>query len=192
MNFRFFDYSGEHMKKIIILLLTVVLSVSFSACSNGGETNNNTTKSVSIPETITESSTIQTTGSLTENQDKTTQQSKTTMNIKINNKDFTAEFYDNETAKTFADMLPLTLNMSELHGNEKYYYFDNSLPADSSSVDKINSGDIMLYGNDCLVLFYESFSNPYSYTKIGRISNPQGLAEAVGSGSVTVTFSLTE
>ena len=170
------------MRKIIVLLLTVALSVSFTACSNGGKTDKNTTQSASIPETVTESNTAQTTSSLTEKQD------KTTMNIKINNKDFTAEFYDNETAKAFSDMLPLTLNMSELHGNEKYYYFDKSLPSAPSNVEKINAGDIMLYGNDCLVLFYESFSTSYSYTPIGHIDDPAGLATALGNGSVQVTF----
>ena len=180
------------MRKIIVLLLTVALSVSFTACSNGGKTDKNTTQSASIPETVTESNTAQTTGSLTERQDKTIRQSKTTMNIKINDKNFTAEFYDNETAKAFSDMLPLTLNMSELHGNEKYYYFDKSLPSDPSNVEKINAGDIMLYGNDCLVLFYDSFSTSYSYTKIGHISNISELADAVGSKDVTITFSLTK
>lgn len=174
------------MRKIIVLLLTVVLSVGFTACSGGGKTDKNTAQSASIPETVTESNTAQTTSSLTEKQD------KTTMNIKINNKDFTAEFYDNETAKAFSDMLPLTLNMSELHGNEKYYYFDKSLPSDPSNVGRINAGDIMLYGNDCLVLFYNSFSTSYSYTKIGHISNISELAGAVGSNDVTITFSLTK
>ena len=42
--------------------------------------------------------------------------------IKIGNKEFAATLYDNETAKAFKSMLPMTLNMSELNGNEKYYY----------------------------------------------------------------------
>lgn len=102
---------------------------------------------------------------------------------------FTATLADSETARAFAERLPLTLDMSELNGNEKYYYLDGSLPTESGRPGTIHAGDIMLYGSDCLVLFYGTFSTPYSYTRIGAVDNPQGLAEALGGGAVTVTFS---
>lgn len=108
--------------------------------------------------------------------------------ITIGEKTFPAALYDNETARAFKDLLPLTLDMSELNGNEKYYYLPDSLPTNSSCPSKIRAGDIMLYGNDCLVLFYEDFSTSYSYTPIGRIDDPNGLAAALGSGDVQVTF----
>ena len=110
--------------------------------------------------------------------------------ITVGDNEFTATLYDNEAAKEFASRLPLTLDMNELHGNEKYYYFDSSLPTDSAVPDRINSGDIKLFGSDCLVLFYDSFTTSYSYTDIGKADNPSGLKEALGNSDVTVTFSV--
>lgn len=109
--------------------------------------------------------------------------------ITINEREFSATLYDNETARAFKELLPITLDMSELNGNEKYYYLLDSLPKNSTVPSRINAGDIMLYGGDCIVIFYESFSTSYSYTPIGKIDDPEGLAAALGSGSVQVTFS---
>lgn len=113
---------------------------------------------------------------------------KQTIQIQIGDQTFTAELEDNETAAALREKLPLTLQMQELNGNEKYAY-DVSLPSDAESVGTIQAGDLMLYGDDCLVLFYDSFSTSYSYTRIGHITDPDGLADAVGNGSVQITFS---
>jgi len=78
--------------------------------------------------------------------------------------------------------------MSELNGNEKLYRRPTGLPARPSMPASIQSGDLMLYGANTVVLFYRSFATTYSYTRIGRIDDPGGLERAVGDGSVTVTF----
>ena len=108
--------------------------------------------------------------------------------IKIGDREFKATLYDNEAAEAFKEMLPIKLDMQELNGNEKYYYLDDSLPTNAERVGMIHAGDIMLYGSSCVVLFYETFSTSYSYTKIGHIDDVTNLSEAVGKGSVTVVF----
>ena len=110
------------------------------------------------------------------------------MTITVNGKEFSAKFHDTKAAEEFKAMLPLTLDMSELNGNEKYIYLDDRFTTASESVGHINSGDIMLYGSNCVVLFYDSFNTPYSYTRIGYINDPDGLKNAVGRGGVTVEF----
>lgn len=102
----------------------------------------------------------------------------------INGKQYTIQLEDNETAKGFANLLLQEFNMSELNGNEKYIYLDITLPTNSSNPKHIDSGDVMLYGNNCLVIFYKSFYTSYSYTKIGHIDNLDDL----GNASITVRF----
>lgn len=108
--------------------------------------------------------------------------------ININGVDFTVTLEDNETARELVNRLPLNIEMNELNGNEKYYYFDESFPSNSSRIERIEKGDIMLYGSDCLVLFYESFNTSYSYTRIGKLDNPSLLDDVIGKDSVRVTI----
>ena len=108
--------------------------------------------------------------------------------ITVNSQTFTATLLENNSAKAFKEMLPLTNNMTELNGNEKYYDFPNSLPTNTSNPGTIKNGDLMLYGSKTLVLFYKTFSTTYSYTKLGSVDDVTGLATALGSGNVTVTF----
>lgn len=116
------------------------------------------------------------------------EQTMTTITITIDGTGYDATLAATPAARAFAGMLPLTLRMDELNGNEKYHYLDESLPSEPQSVGSIEAGDLMLYGSDCVVLFYRSFRTPYSYTRLGRIDDPQGLAAALGSGSAEVTF----
>ena len=112
------------------------------------------------------------------------------MKIIIGSRTFTATLYDNATANAFKALLPLTVNMRELNGNEKYVDLSVKLPTNASNPGTIQNGDLMLYGAKTLVLFYKTFSTSYSYTKLGRIHDTTGLAAAVGAGNVTITFEL--
>lgn len=112
----------------------------------------------------------------------------TSITLDINGVQFAATLEDNDTTAALAARLPMTLEMSELNGNEKYFYLDETLPATAERPGTIEAGDIMLFGSDCLVLFYESFSTSYSYTRIGHVDDPSGLAEALGGGSATVVW----
>ena len=112
------------------------------------------------------------------------------MRVIVGDKTFMATLADNATGQAFADRLPLTLDMTELNGNEKYHYLASSLPNSPANPGTIHAGDIMLYGSSCVVLFYKTFQTSYTYTRIGSIDDPTGLAEALGSGAVTVKFVL--
>lgn len=112
------------------------------------------------------------------------------MKIKIGTDTFTATIYDNKTSVALKSMLPLTVIMGELNGNEKYYQFPTDLPTSTTEIGTIREGDLMLWGTNTLVLFYKNFKTPYQYTKLGYIDNPRGLSSAVGSGQISVSFEL--
>lgn len=112
------------------------------------------------------------------------------LKITVGGQSFNATVYNGATATAFKARLPLTIHMSELNGNEKYFDLPNSLPANASNPGTIQTGDLMLYGSNTLVLFYKSFSTAYNYTRLARIDNHSGLAAALGSGNITVTFEL--
>ena len=108
--------------------------------------------------------------------------------LTVNGQEFKAVFYNNKTANALLKKMPMTLNMKELNGNEKYHFFDTEFPTNEKSPGKILAGDIMLYGSDCMVTFYKSHSTSYQYTSVGKIENASDFAKAVGSGNVTITF----
>lgn len=157
------------MKNILTsLILSASLSLSMASCDKGN-------KPVSIQENGDSNVT-------------TTNPSTSKMKITIGSDLFTVTLYDNPSVTAFRARLPLTINMTELNGNEKYYDLPNSLPANASVGGNIKVGDLTLYGSNTLVLFYKGFNTSYSYTKLGYVDSPSGLATALGNGIVVVKF----
>ena len=110
--------------------------------------------------------------------------------LKVKNKEYEAVLYDNSTAMELIKNFPITITMSDLHENEKYYNFSKRFPTSSENVENVNKGDIMLFGDNCLVIFYKSFSTRYRYTKLGYIKNLEDLENSLGKGDIEVTFIL--
>ena len=114
----------------------------------------------------------------------TEQLEEKTMNILIGDKSLSVTLDNSKTVDELLEMLPMEIYMSELNGNEKYYYLPKNLTTNTYKPEKINKGDIMLYGDNCLVIFYETFSNSYNYTYIGHIDDIVDLENILGSGNV--------
>lgn len=110
------------------------------------------------------------------------------LRIQVGASTFTATLFDNPTTTAFVARLPLTISMTELNGNEKYYDLPQSLPTNAVNPNTIQAGDLVLHNSNTLVLFYQTLSTSYRYTRMGRIDNPTGLVTALGRGNVTVTF----
>ncbi|MFC0225529.1 cyclophilin-like fold protein [Serratia aquatilis] len=108
--------------------------------------------------------------------------------MKINGQRYEIALYDNPAAKAFAAQLPMTLEMMELNGNEKYAELPHSFPTSVTRPGIIHNGDLMMYGSQTLVLFYATFKSSYAYTPVGRVDSPQTLAETTGTQSVQIEF----
>ncbi len=153
------------MKKIRIILFVIVIFLVLEGCQNNKIKQTNENK---------------------ENNNINVNEEVQNVKVIINEKEYQMNLEENETVKSFLKLLPLDLVMNELNGNEKYYYLEKTLPTNSYNPNIIEAGDVMLYSNNCIVIFYKSFNTTYSYTKIGHIDN----LEELGSKDIGVKFEI--
>ena len=106
----------------------------------------------------------------------------------INNKTYIVSLENNDTVDEFKKNLPQEFEMKELNGNEKYINLDNTFPTKTYYPVHIEAGDIMLFGDNCLVVFYKSFDTTFGYTKIGHIQNIEDL----GKNDIVIKFNVVE
>ena len=119
------------------------------------------------------------------NETYTTEKEENVMNIIINNEAYIIMPENTELMNEVLEVLPESFVMNELNGNEKYYYLSSAMKnINPQLVGQIQKGDVMLFGSDCLVIFYDSFETEFRYTKIGHIDNLGDLE----SGNVDVSI----
>lgn len=184
------------MRKMIFSI-SIVLSLILTACGNDTltlKTNNNeeTSESEIISDINTSETELESESFESNTEQVIGDDTMISIKLQIGENSFTAKLYNNPTTDSFIEQLPMTLDMSELNGNEKYNYLSLSLPTNTESIGRIHTGDLMLYGSDCLVLFYKDFQTSYSYTRLGYLEDTTGLASALGRSNVQVVFSINE
>ena len=187
-----------------------VISILLSGCASGQRESSSEAPALSGSEitqaavdssmsdmgfdTEKESSTIssESTSSVSQKNDHSTTEENTVekMTLQIGNNTFTATLENNDAVDALVDMMceePVVIQLSDYSGFEKVGSLGTSLPA-SNKQTTAQSGDIVLYNGDQIVIFYGS--NSWSYTRLGRIDDLSGWEDALGSDDVTVTFSL--
>ncbi len=95
--------------------------------------------------------------------------------VTINDKTYIINLEDNDTAQKLGELAPFEVTMKDLNGYEKYVYLASSFPVHPYEPNEIKKGDVMLFDNSCVVIFYKSVNLPFSYTKIGHIDNLNDL-----------------
>ena len=114
------------------------------------------------------------------------------INLKVNNHVLKVKLEDNSAAKALMNKLKkgdVTIHAEDYGGFEKVGDLGFSLPTSDENIGTA-PGDIVLYQGDKISLFYGSHS--WSYTKLGKIDDVDSnkLKEVLGSGDVTLEFSL--
>lgn len=175
---------------ILIFIIIITAFVAFGLSNSKREDKLNDISRRNIMNEQTNEMQIDTEISKEGSENVNNQSEEIKINLIVNSKIFSATLDNNETTRELIQMFPITLNMSDLHSNEKYNYLNSNLTTNSKTPGEINAGDIKLFGNNCLVVFYESFNNSYSYTDLGRVDNVSDFVSELGNGSVNITFEL--
>lgn len=128
----------------------------------------------------------------TENSPNDEVNSMSTMKVSVGETTFTANLENNAAVDAFVEMMqagPVVIQMNDYAGFEKVGSLGTSLPT-SNRQTTTQPGDIVLYNGNQIVVFYGT--NSWSYTCLGHINDLTGWEDALGSGDVSITFSIGE
>lgn len=114
--------------------------------------------------------------------------------ITVGTTTLTGDFADNSSARAFRNLMengPVTVEMDDYGSFEKVGDLKTSLPANDRRITTA-PGDVILYRGHFITIYYDS--NSWDLTLLGRIRNATRaqLLSVLGTGAVTVTFTLSE
>ncbi len=119
------------------------------------------------------------------------EEEKPMLRMKINDTPVEVDWEDNESVTALKELAVdgLTIRMSMYGGFEQVGAIGESLPSRDEQTSA-SSGDIVLYSDDQLVVFYGR--NAWAYTRLGHIPDktPEEMRELLGNGDVTITLSM--
>lgn len=112
--------------------------------------------------------------------------------ITVNGTTLTATLANNSSAEAFRELLangPCTIQMSDYGNFEKVGPLGQGLPTNNQQITT-EAGDIILYQGNQITIYYDR--NSWNFTRLGKINGvtSQQLRDILGSGDVSVTFSL--
>ncbi|MBQ1476974.1 MAG: hypothetical protein IIZ33_02380 [Erysipelotrichaceae bacterium] len=113
---------------------------------------------------------------------------ETVMKLIINETEIPVTWEDNESVSALKEKAEegITAELSMYGGFEQVGSLGFSLPRNDVQI-VTESGDIMLYSGNSIVLFYGS--NSWSYTRLGRMEiSAEEARDLLGNGDVTVTI----
>ena len=192
-------------KTIFLSLMMLMLSIVLSACANSPDDNmsvnkENIVEENTIEEKVTDSEGV--VGGETKVNDEIESNKETkvsneikkneeqNMVMKIGDTSVDVTWEDNDSIKELNKLAEsgLSISMSMYGGFEQVGSIGQSISRNDVQMTT-QSGDIVLYSGNQLVVFYGS--NSWSYTKLGKINLSQKeLEKLLGNGDVTITLVL--
>ena len=203
--FRIYKFKSLSTKTILLSLLMLMQSIALSACANSPDDNmsvnkENIVEENTIEEKMTDSEDVVEGETKVNDEIESNKETKVSNEIKKNEEqnmvmkigdtsvDVTWE--DNDSIKELNKLAEsgLSISMSMYGGFEQVGSIGQSIARNDVQMTT-QSGDIVLYSGNQLVVFYGS--NSWSYTKLGKINLSQKeLEELLGNGDVTITLAL--
>ncbi len=115
----------------------------------------------------------------------------TALSLTIDGTEVAVDWEKNESVEALKALCqegPLTIQMSMYGGFEQVGSIGRSLPSNDVRTTT-SSGDIVLYSDDQIVIFYGS--NSWAYTRLGRITDKSAeeMRELLSGGNVAITLS---
>ena len=203
--FRIYKFKSLSTKTILLSLLMLMQSIALSACANSPDDNmsvnkENIVEENTIEEKMTDSEDV--VGGETKVNDEIESNKETkvsneikkneeqNMVMKIGDTSVDVTWEDNDSIKELNKLAEsgLSISMSMYGGFEQVGSIGQSIARNDVQMTT-QSGDIVLYSGNQLVVFYGS--NSWSYTKLGKINLSQKeLEKLLGNGDVTITLVL--
>lgn len=115
--------------------------------------------------------------------------------LEIGKTEYAAAFEESKTVQSLLELFPLSVKMNEWAGNSEYYArFSQRLDtSDAKTPKSFSAGDIALYNNVSLVIFYADTTNTSGYVLLGCIKNTDGgLKFALENAGGNVSFKISE
>lgn len=148
--------------------IAIMLCLAFVCCAGGCEKE---TAQSTEPSTETEGQ----------------EEEAVTMKLYINDTEVPVVWENNAAVEALAAEAgkgDIVVKMSMYGGNEQFGPLGKSYPASNRQVTTSN-GDIVLFNNDQIVVFYGS--NTWSYTRLGKMALPEDeVTELLSNGDITL------
>lgn len=149
-------------------IFAIMLCLAFVCCAGGCEKE---TAQSTEPSTETEGQ----------------EEEAVTMKLYINDTEVPVVWENNAAVEALAaeaETGDIVVKMSMYGGNEQFGPLGKSYPASNRQVTTSN-GDIVLFNNDQIVVFYGS--NTWSYTRLGKMALPEEeVTELLSNGDITL------